>query len=77
MTRMKLKYFPLLASTFLALVQCGFGQAPVNDNFKNRTVLAGNDLTFIGTLASATVENPPETTGGVLTLSGNLTQSVW
>jgi hypothetical protein len=74
---MKLEYYPVLASIFLLSLRCGFGQAPVNDYFTNRTVLSGDDVSFIGTLAGATTEDPQELTGDGLTLSGKITESVW
>jgi hypothetical protein len=58
--------------------QC-FAQAPPpNDNFSNRIVLSGSQLTFSATLAGATVESN-EYLGGYLTVfpCTTPTQSVW
>src|SRR5437867_9493702 len=51
------------------------GQAPPNDQFANRTILAGNSLTFTGTLAGATID--PDVGEVVALYLSGLFQSVW
>src|SRR6266446_2795877 len=46
----------LLASAFTASSLCS-AEPPPNDNFANRIVLTGNDITFTGTVAGATSES--------------------
>ena len=66
----------IMVALFCALA--GYGQTPPpNDNFSNRTVLTGNDLTFSGTLAGATIENSQETAAYQHLLGGTPNQSVW
>jgi hypothetical protein len=63
------------AATLVSLVTA-FGQAPANDDFANRTALAGSSITFSGTLAGATLENAETNSsfpGGPLNSGG----SVW
>jgi hypothetical protein len=58
--------------------QC-FAQAPPpNDNFSNRIVLSGSQLTFSATLAGATLETNEYLGGGMMNfLCTTPTQSVW
>ncbi len=65
-----------MVALFCALA--GYGQTPPpNDNYSNRTVLTGNDITFSGTLAGATIEDYQETTAFETFLNVTPTQSVW
>jgi hypothetical protein len=50
---------------------------PPNDNFSNSIVLTGTDLTFEGTLAGATLEDPNETSATSGYVYPTPTQSVW
>ena len=66
----------ITVALFCALA--GYGQTPPpNDNYSNRTVLTGNDITFSGTLAGATIEDFQETTAYETFLNITPTQSVW
>jgi hypothetical protein len=67
----------VIAGVFTATT--GFGQAPPpNDNYSNRTVLSGTDITFSGTLAGATVEiYREESYFDAWFGSGAPTKSVW
>ncbi len=65
-----------MAAFFSAVA--GYGQTPPpNDNYSNRIALTGNDITFSGTLAGATIEDSQETTAFVTLLGNAPTQSVW
>jgi len=54
-----------------------FAQAPpTNDNYSDRTILSGTDITFSGTLAGATEENGEQALT-YQSLMGSGTKSVW
>src|SRR5690348_15085888 len=53
---MNSKFVLLMASIWLTGVCAGFSQTPPNDDFANRIQLSGNDVTFTGSLAGATIE---------------------
>jgi len=53
---MNSKFVSLIGTIWLTGVCAGFSQAPPNDNFTNRIQLTGNDVTFVGNVAGATVE---------------------
>ena len=77
-TSMKINgwFLGIIVALFCTLA--GYGQAPPpNDNYSNRTVLTGNDITFSGTLAGATIEDSQETTAYEQLLGVTPTQSVW
>lgn len=54
--------FTFVAASLLAGGSMAVAQAPANDDFANRTLLAGNSVSFSGSLSNATVESgePPE-----------------
>jgi len=76
---MKVNGWLLIAFLGLFAASAGFGQTPPpNDNFSNRIVLYGTDLTFTGTLAGATVEDFHEVFAYYDVSAGpSPTQSVW
>ncbi len=58
---MKINGMILLVALALFASLTAFGQSPPpNDNYANRTVLTGTDITFSGTLAGATFEDTNE-----------------
>ncbi len=69
----------LILCSILCCVNASFGQPPPpNDNFSNRTVLVGDDVTFSGTLAGATIESSIETAAyGEWISFATPTKSVW
>ena len=76
---MKLAGWPLFTWVGLLASPAVLAQAPPNDDFSNRTVLTGTDVTFGGTLAGATIEDVQETVA-YQTFMGSgsgATQSVW
>jgi len=48
----------LFMGIMLVSIAAAFGQAPANDDFANRIPLSGSSITFTGTLAGATLEDP-------------------
>jgi hypothetical protein len=59
-SRIKFAFGVVLLIYCRACLVC-FGQHPINDDFTNRTVLAGSSITFTGQLAGSTLEllDPP------------------
>ena len=48
----------LFMGIMLVSIAAAFGQPPANDDFANRIPLSGSSITFTGTLAGATLEDP-------------------
>ena len=61
----------------LVLARGGLAQAPANDNFADRTVLTGNNVTFIGNLSGSTSEANEPTNAAFCYCSIPVTRSVW
>jgi hypothetical protein len=75
---MKYNGWLLVVFTGLFAASACFGQTPPpNDNFSNRIVLTGTDVTFTGTLAGATLEDSQEAVAYDNVLNTPATQSVW
>src|SRR5882757_7448541 len=73
---MKLWIVPLAIIVCIAAAGTGHCQTPPNDNFANRIVLTGNDITFTGTLGGATAE-PGEPIGKPFVDTSFVQHSVW
>lgn len=75
----RIQNFILAVCAGVLLPLAAFGQTPPpNDNYSNRIVLDGTDLTFSGQLAGATTENYRERSSFENTYGGPfVTQSVW
>jgi hypothetical protein len=77
---MKINGWLLFLSASLFLAFTGFAQTPPpNDNYSNRIVLNGSDLTFTGNLAGATVEGDQEASWYNPVFNGMhpATESIW
>src|SRR6266481_2620971 len=61
----------------LLMTRTGFGQTPPNDNFADRTVLAGNNIVFTGDLSGSTIEPNEPVFDGYYFPSTAITHSVW
>jgi hypothetical protein len=76
----KMSVCSAITALVMALTEVNLAQAapPPNDNFTNRIVLTGTDVSFDGTLAGATVE-PYEVmpSGADIHVYGPQTESVW
>jgi hypothetical protein len=76
--KMKIRVCLVIAVLMMGFVGLNLAQAapPPNDNFTNRIVLTGTDVSFDGTLAGATVESgeimPPPSF-----VTAAQTESVW
>lgn len=69
--------FAVLTLALLIPLHSGAQAAPPNDDYTNRIVLTGDDISFTGTLAGATFETNPFEVIPPGDFNGGTSQSVW